>query len=191
MNAISGALLGLVLLSVPAIVNARATHPSTYVDEGVCPFECCTYREWTVERRTVLLSRPEPQAKVVGVLRKGDKATGLTGKVIIVKPGQIEVLRPHTSGSGVTYAPGDIVWVYTYYGEGNYLVSHRGKMFVEESPPDYQFPDMRNRCVHDAACWGREKTLPVSVWWVKVKTDKGVIGWSDKSTHFGNVDACG
>jgi len=117
--------------------------------------------------------------------------SGLTGKVITTRPGVIEVLRNYKSVSGGSYRPGDVLWVYTYEGEGSSLVWHNGKMYAEDVPFLYERHGAWNLCAENDTCWGKTKVLPKSVWWVKVKSAKGVIGWSNKPHHFGNIDACG
>lgn len=69
-----------------------------FEDHGACPFECCTYREWTVEEPTVL----------------------------------------------------------------------------------YRERDVRS-----------PQSAPEDVWWVQVRNRDGQVGWTDRSDHFGNMDACG
>lgn len=32
---------------------------------------------------------------------------------------------------------------------------------------------------------------PESIWWIKIKNNKGQIGWTNQSNDFGNQDACG
>jgi hypothetical protein len=173
-------------------VWANSVHaPSSFIDEGACPFECCTYREWTVKADTPLHAKPNDTAKIIGKARKGTKVQGLTGLVIVTKPGQIEVLRPHTGESGRAYRPGDTVWVYTERGEGFFRVWYKGEMYDEEASFMYQDMGGWDRCVDEGNCWGKRKSFPSSVWWVKVKTSNGTVGWSKTPENFGNVDACG
>ncbi|MEO8726313.1 MAG: hypothetical protein ABI383_09320, partial [Acidobacteriaceae bacterium] len=45
-----------------------AKPPSPYIDHGVCPFECCTYRNWQAKRKVGLFDRPD--GKRIGELEK-------------------------------------------------------------------------------------------------------------------------
>ena len=58
-------LIALLMTAVSAS-GEEGVHPSVYVDEGACPFECCTYREWRVEEKTDILSSPDLQSQTVG-----------------------------------------------------------------------------------------------------------------------------
>lgn len=66
--------------------------PRTLVGPGACPFECCTYREWSVKADTTLVAHPDRRAPAVGKACKGSRVQGLTGIVITTKPGEIEVI---------------------------------------------------------------------------------------------------
>lgn len=46
-------------------------------------------------------------------------------------------------------------------------------------------------CVKQGTCWGKRKKFPKSIWWVKMKTKSGLIGWTKEHQNFGNMDACG
>ena len=48
------ALFLLCCLILAAAARAQTRPPRNYEDRGACPFECCTYREWSVEEDTVL-----------------------------------------------------------------------------------------------------------------------------------------
>jgi hypothetical protein len=169
-----------------------AERPTKYVDEGACPFECCTYREWTVKTPTTLLTTPDEQSKPIGVVRTGEKVDGLTGFVVTIEPGLIEVLRPHASKvSNKTYNPKDLVWVYTNLGEGFFRVWFQGQMYEEEASFFVHGLGGWDRCVEEKTCWGQRKHPPKAMWWVKVKSKSGIVGWSNKPERFGNKDACG
>lgn len=180
------------LLSAATSFGASSRRPpASFSDAGACPFECCTYREWTVQKDTPLRAKPNDAARRIGTARKGTKVQGVTGVVIVTKPGRIEVLKSHTGESGHAYKPGDTVWVYTERGEGFFRVWHDGEMYDEEAAFMYQGKGGFDRCVDEGSCWGRRKSFPSSVWWVKVRTAGGTVGWSRTPENFGNVDACG
>lgn len=54
--------------------------PSVYIAKGVRPFECCTYREWSVLKEVDLVDKPMG-TKVVARFSPGEKVQGLTGEV--------------------------------------------------------------------------------------------------------------
>lgn len=168
-----------------AAIAAAAEPPAMLSDEGACPFECCVYREWSVEADTTLHAEPKEGSPVVAQAGKGTRARGLTGVVITTEPGRFEVLRAVKGAGGHSYEPGEIVWVYTYRGEGFFKVWHRGE-FVEE-----EALFMLSGSVPRGYDWGHALAQPKSTWWVKVRTADGKEGWSDQTRNFGNKDACG
>ncbi len=54
--------------------------PAVFIDKGACPFECCTYREWTVEKDTEFYDKVDGK-KIIGKVVKGTKIQGVTGEV--------------------------------------------------------------------------------------------------------------
>lgn len=185
-----------ITLAVAAVSGSYAATPTaqppkSLISEGACPFECCTYREWSVLADTPLLEKPKNGSRVVGNALIGAKVQGLTGIVIVTEPGKIKVLKPHTGESAKTYKPGEIVWVYTELGEGFFKVWHNGEMYEEKAFFMYQDIGGFDTCVDDGTCWGERIGFPKSVWWVQVKTNDGIIGWSLSHQSFGEMDACG
>ena len=96
----------MVFLLGQALLTLVAAHgpPPVFIDKGACPFECCTYRQWTVTRDSVLYDAVNGK-RVVGLARKGSKVQGLTGEVRTVP------LKARTKA-------GKEVFVLTYLGEG-------------------------------------------------------------------------
>lgn len=165
------------LLQFLAFVAKAEDHPEYYVDKGACPFECCTYRDWATEVGTPLHSKPNPGSSVIGSALEGERVHALTGEVH-TKPGKLVVSRVTDP-----FDKGDVLWVYTYVGEGFYKIWYQGK-FIEEQI-DFSW---RNPGSEDC---GAFELLPESVWWVKVKTHHGLEGWTNKPENFSNKDACG
>ncbi len=146
-----------------------------YVDNGACPFECCTYRNWTVDKATDVRTAMRDGASIAFKLRKGEKVRGLTGAVITTQAGEVRVLKRTQIGNRMAN-PGDTLYILTYEGEGYSKVWYRGRISSEET--------------YDRAVF-REIRQPKSVWWVKVRNSKGKIGWSRQPENFGNKDECG
>jgi hypothetical protein len=169
--------ISLVFFAGPAA--AQKTHPLTYVDKGACPFECCTYQRWTVEKDTVAYETPSKGAKRVGLFKKGSRVRGLTGEVRTTQPGKFVITKPHEK-----YKPGNILWVYTPQGEGFYKVEEMDYMSgpYEQSGID---------CNERADCWGKLETEQKTDWWVKVRSPAGWIGWTNETENFNGMDKCG
>jgi hypothetical protein len=118
-------------------------------------------------KSTTVFDQPNDQ-RVITVLSKGAGVTGLTGEVIS-EPVAVKADRdiPETP-----IKAGDTFYVLHYDGEGVWEVWFRGKKTqVDEG-------------------WiivPRPKTS----WWVKVKDNRGRVGWALSQNNFGNQDACG
>ncbi|HVF46753.1 MAG TPA: hypothetical protein VNA17_04235 [Pyrinomonadaceae bacterium] len=171
---IFGITLSLVLLaSITSAQNSRP--PIPYIDRGACPFECCTYRDWTVDKPTTVRSAMRDGSPIAFRLRKGARVKGMTGVVITSQPGEVRVLKQTKIGS-VTARPGNIIYLLTYEGEGFHKVWFRGRVSSEETYDTSVFRSVRE---------------PKAVWWVKVRNSRGKVGWSREPENFGNKDQCG
>lgn len=194
-----GATLKLVantLMTVSAAL-AAAERPSAsgpdipYENAGACPFECCTYRMWTVVAETDILADRKDTAPVAFRVRRGARVRGVTGVVVTTKPGRAQVQLPTTLGTDtgrVRVEPGDPVFLLHYLGEGYWKFWVRGHI-VEDG-----LQDEMSGCVNDAqepvTCAVRLIEKPQTVWWVKIRS-KGREGWTRQVDHFGDIDACG
>lgn len=155
--------------------------PLVFVDKGACPFECCTYRAWTVKADTRLYDRPGGK-KLKGVLKKGERVSGVTGEVH-VKPQRVLVLRDYER-----FKKGEYFYLLTYLGEGAYRIWYKGALSEEE--PDFTFRGTPPCARSKDGCWGKPEGKYESTWWVMVRSDSGMQGWSNQPDHFGNKDAC-
>jgi len=169
--------LNLFLLTSALVANVCAQDgpPMPYIDKGACPFECCTYRQWTVEKPTAILSAMKPNAPVAFRVRKGERVRGMTGVVITERAGIAEALK-NTTQSSVPIGRGDRIFLLTNLGEGFVQAWFKKRLFQAEPYDTSTFKVLR-----DAK----------SVWWVKIKNSKGKIGWSREPEHFGHIDQCG
>jgi hypothetical protein len=159
-----------------SVVEAAAQNPpAPYSDRGACPFECCTYRRWTVEKATIVHSAMSDTSAVAFRLARGERVRGVTGVVITSQPGIAEALKA-TVQDGVRLRRGDRVYLYTDLGEGFVKGWFKGRFFQAEVLDPELFKIVRQ---------------PRSVWWVKVRNKQGKIGWSRQPEHFGNMDQCG
>src|SRR5579864_4051618 len=74
----------------PAAAPTDGTEPKLpVIDENACPFEGCTFREWTVMKDSTLYSTWQDTRTETGKLKARDKVTGLTGVHITRKPDRI------------------------------------------------------------------------------------------------------
>ena len=182
----------LVLLAVGPEVGETPTRPALpYESLGACPFECCTYRTWTVNTDTDLLAERRDEAAVVFRVRRGQHVDGLTGVVITAELGRAVVRRTTTlgeTGSTLTVQPGDKVYVLHYVGEGYWKLWVRGRIL------DEQLPDKDGGCEGDdrepVKCAIQIIEHPKTVWWAKIRSRKRE-GWTRQLDHFGEIDACG
>lgn len=149
--------------------------PIPYIDKGACPFECCTYREWTVDKPTAVRSAMQDGSSVAFRLKKSERVKGLTGVVITSQPGEVRVLKRTKIGK-LTARPGDTLYLLTYVGEGFHRVWFKGKITEEETWDKTIFRQIRS---------------PKAVWWVKIRNSRGQTGWSREPDNFGNKDQCG
>lgn len=172
------------LLFVTSVYSGQTPRPPVnYADYGACPFECCTYRRWSVVKDTVLYKERSEKSGEAFHVRKGEHVTGLTGVVITLKPGKASVRKATTIGTGkrrTQVKPGDVLYLLHYEGEGIYKIWFRGGIYENE--------------VSSAAdVNGKIQLLnePDNVWWVKVKNSRNQTGWSKQDKNFGDMDACG
>lgn len=165
-----------------AALDPPARPPDRYVAEGACPFECCTFREWDVKETTPLYDRPLGSV-VVGSAPEGSRVLGVTGEVHL-RPAPIAVIHDRPP-----FARGEILFALDYLGEGFYKYWRNG----EVASNDLAIEEL---CLRPTPkCWAEYIQPPESReeprWWVLIETDAGLRGWTDRSQHFGNMDACG
>jgi hypothetical protein len=174
-------------------VNPRAASadgpPLPYIDRGVCPFECCTYREWTVNADTPVRARRDPKAPVVFTAKSGESVHGLTGVVVTLEPGRVLVLEDTQIGGeddGMPVRKDTVVYSLHSLGEGYSLLWHEGRNVSDfvQSVEAFKMGTYHKRPL-------RPETDPKTVWWVLIENASGDVGWSDHPENFGNIDACG
>ena len=171
-------LLVLLLPLAPAVHAGPAGHPPVLVEEGACPGEGCEYGTWRVLRSTVLRAQPSTRAKVVGRCEEGTKVKALDGRVRTVA-GRFVVSKPHDK-----FLPGDVIWVYTYRGEGNFTTWFRGKLSQEDLGFSPWGGATGARCEIERRCWGRLDQRLRFTWWVHVQNADGVTGWTNAAADF-------
>jgi hypothetical protein len=191
-----GALTMLAWLSVDAGTQrqAPAGPPMPYEEAGACPFECCTYRDWTARGPIGVRSDRRTGSPVVFTLKKGDVVRALTGVVVIVKPGRVQFKKPldlnamsGTTLSKIHVEPGDTLFLLINRGEGETGAWFKGRVYDSVEGSSFLFSDCAGR---QSTCDGVLLEMPTMVWWVRIRTAEGREGWINVPDEFDNKDAC-
>ena len=163
------------LVKLPA-KQPRPTLP--YESHGACPFECCTYRQWTVERDTEIFDDYRAKTPVKFHVTRGQKVVAVTGVVVTTKFG-VGVVRSVAGLGG--FNMGDTLHVLHHLGEDHWKYWFDGYFSQAPITP-------RQRC---PSCEIELVEAPQTIWWVKIRAADGREGWTRQPEHFGNKDACG
>jgi hypothetical protein len=94
----------------------RPVEPSLpVINYKACPFEGCTFRKWTVKRKSKMYSSWQDNRHEVTTLKPREEVTGLTGVLVIRKPDRFQVRQfiPYFS-----LKTGDVILQYAEWGEG-------------------------------------------------------------------------
>lgn len=169
------AVLSVVALLAPAALAAKPAGdtppPNPHIDRGVCPFECCTFREWKTFKKITLVDKPWGKTKVVDVPGETN-VQGLTGDVYSV-PYKLKAFHDYEDSP---IKKGDTFYTLHAEGEGFWAVWYKGKKISVQL-------DGNELANHDNG--GKQD------WWVKIKTKDGKTGWVLDTGLFQNQDACG
>lgn len=172
--------LVLALLLAPA-----AGPPPVFVDKGACPSECCGYGDWTATKAVHVVEKPTPTAPVVGTIPAGTTITAVTGHVV-TRAGRFRVHR-----SWAPYKPGDVIFVYTYLGEGHFKVWFKGAFGEEDLGFSPYGGTSGARCEEPPHCWGTLESAHQSTWWVQVLLPDGRRAWTRETHKFSGKGGCG
>ncbi len=186
----------LIAILIPFTADAQTRPPLPYEDVGACPFECCTYREWIVNKSTPIHRNRNNNSPVVFTVAPRERVQAVTGVVITTQPGEIRIARPITiqdytgsQGTNTSRAiqarPGDIIYLLTSQGEGSYKAWFKGKTITINAI------DVMEQTQSVPARYGRRIPPTRSIWWVQIKNRQGQTGWTDRPDYFDNKDACG
>ena len=155
-----------------------------YVDRNACPFEGCTYREWTARKPAVLYDTWEAKRRQVARISAGEKVTGITGVVVTFRPGTIRMDRDLPEAG---LKRGDTVLVYTNLGEGFAKVWFKGRFYPEFDITFAAWPD-HTGC-GGANCPAAFIDVGKSAWWAQVKLKSGRTGWVEMDkAEFDGID---
>jgi|GEM_PF-1411566 len=159
-----------------------------FIAKDACPFECCRYGTWSVEKDVALYDSPGGFS-TVAELKAGQTVKALTGEVRL-RP--LPAIVRYPTPYGLELEPGTLIYILDYMGEGHGRVLANGK--VGES----DILSVHEHCAFPSGdCWaefidpddaGRQREFD---WWIQIETPDGRIGWTDQSDSFGGKDACG
>lgn len=166
--------------TAPAAVAAGQGSGPPKVLEGLCPFECCTYREWTALQEVVAYRSERDTTAAAFTLAAGERFTAHDGNVHVDRPGLAVVtdtseLR-RAMGRTFGLAPGDTLALLAPAGEGHMWMWNGRETFTAD-------PLYGGRIVRDAR-WD---------WWVRVSNAAGASGWirmGDQRGRIGGADGC-
>lgn len=163
--------------------------PLPFDEEGACPFQCCTYREWSVDWDTDVRTDRRDDAAVAFHATIRDTVTGVTGVVTTTKAGRATASRQVTVGSKKIAVPaGQPIYLLRNVGSGDWKIWVNGVI-------DEQYIPSQGYCTGEKQnsdeCALRVIEQPETVWWAKVRDALGHEGWTREVDHFGNIDSCG
>ena len=165
--------------------------PMPYEDAGACPFECCVYREWRANASVTLYRDRRIGSGVAFTANRGDELRALTGVVVTLAPGRVQFRAPvdlRTTTGILHVEPGETLYLLTYLGEGSTRAWFQGHVYDEVDGAEF----FNSRCAErPGTCNGSIVEAPRSEWWVRVRSPKGITGWTNEPEKFDNKDACG
>ena len=163
--------------------KAMAAPALPYYDWKACPFEGCTYREWTALKSTVVYDTWNKNSRQVTRIAVKEKVIGLTGVVITFRPGTIRIERDLREDG---LKRGDIILTYSYRGEGFSAVWFKGRYYPEF---DITFVRTDGKPCTDRSCAATYVDMGRKVWWAQVKLPSGRMGWVNMNeAEFDGVD---
>ncbi len=176
------AVLAFVLTAGPLAALAQTRPPAIFIDRKICPGEGCQYtgRAKAVDKIKVYRS-PSLTAARVFTLPLGTMITGIDSQVH-TKAGHFLVKRNQGK-----YRRGEVLFVYTYLGEGFFKIWHRGRMIEEDLAFSVWGGSSGTRCDKDPKiCWGVLEKGTDMKWWLKIRTNNNRTGWIlvDKNLHW-------
>lgn len=153
-----------------------------YVDQHVCPFEGCSYRTWTARKRIEVYDTWRGGRRQLTSIRRGQTIDAIDGLVITERPGMIR-MDDDLPTRGLR--KGDTVLVYTYHGEFVSSVWVRGLFYPEM---DLSFARGMDGGGCTARCAGTYIDAGASVWWARIRTSRGTVGWTRAAGAFDGQD---
>src|SRR5579863_7130505 len=154
-----------------------------YYDWTACPFEGCTYREWTARKPLAVYDTWKTSRRHLRDLAGGEKVKALGGVVITVRPGLIRMDRDLDAD----LKKGDTILTYTYEGEGFSSVWFKGAFHSEFDISFAKWPDGQG-CGGDH-CAATYVDLGDKEWWAEIQLGAAATGWVDMNhSEFDGTD---
>ena len=182
--------VGAMLLVVAACGRTQRAGPTIPFDEpGACPFQCCTYREWSVVWGTDVRIDRRDDAPVAFHVAVNDTVTAVTGVVTTTKAGRATSSRQVSVGANrVPVAAGQPIYLLRSIGSGDWKIWMNGQT-------DEQYIGSPAYCASGKQgsdeCALTVLEQPETVWWVNMRDALGREGWTREVDHFSNIDSCG
>jgi hypothetical protein len=179
----------LLMVSVSCGRVQQAGPPLPFDEPGACPFQCCTYREWTVDWATDVRTDKRDDAPVAFHAELNDIVTAETGVVSTTKVGRATASRQVSVGANhIPVAAGQPIYLLRNVGSGDWKIWVNGQT-------DEQYIGSPAYCASGKQtsdeCALTVTEQPQTVWWVKMRDARGREGWTREVEHFGNIDSCG
>ena len=103
--------------------TTQAGPPIPFDEDGACPFQCCTYREWTVDFDTDVHTDRRDDAPIAFHAALNQTVTALTGVVTTTKVGRAAASRPVTIGAThIKVAAGQPIYLLRNVGSGDWKI---------------------------------------------------------------------
>lgn len=186
-----------------AAQDERSLPPLPYVEQDVCPFQCCTYRDWRASRPMTAHDgwddpRLTARRKTVFGIARGDTVTAMTGVIMTTKAGRLRLSKDATLTSVPSRFPkqppekvsahaGDVIHLLVPHGEGTYTVWYDGRLLEAVDLSDLMVAAIGQT---QGAPPKDVFEQPVYEWWVRVRNQQGEVGWTDRARDFTGADAC-
>jgi hypothetical protein len=139
---------------------------------------------WRTKETTVLYARPDARSPRVGKVIAGSEVVAVTGEVHVI-PGRFTVKKAIESPKPEeSFKPGDVIWLYTYRSGGVFKIWFDGKMYSADLPfgMSFQRPAKTTRLPRVVEFGEMED--PNMTWWIKFKSEKGLVGWTTQEENF-------
>jgi hypothetical protein len=160
-----------------------------FEDSGACPFEGCTYGEWTAREPVEVRRERRRASPVVFRVPRDGTVTAVTGVVVTLRAGRVQFRVPHEMGSlsgRLRVVPGQTLYLLTYQGEGFTKAWFDGRLYDELDGTGF----FNAACENDPSrCAGRIVEQPRREWWVQVRNGAGRTGWTDEPDKFSRREA--
>jgi hypothetical protein len=158
--------------------------PVPFEDAGACPFELCTYGDWTARRAVVVRQERRLGSPIVFRVARGEKVTAITGVVVTLEAGRVRFRVRHEMDSRtgrLVVMPGQILYLLTYQGEGFTKAWFGGRLYDELDGTEF----FNAACEDDPGrCAGRIVVQPRREWWAQLRNAAGQVGWTNEAETF-------